>query len=278
MRENMLQCPVCGAFLEKKERALVCTEGHSFDIARQGYVNLLPVTQKHSKHPGDTRDMVAARRAFLDQGYYAPIARKVWEMLGTRLPAEPCVLDAGCGEGYYMTQLMEHFPAGCFIGVDISKDAVRYAAGRCKSALWLTASAAHLPMASGSMDGVMSMFALTVPEEFSRVLKPGGWFLEVSAGRDHLMALKTLIYPEIIQKQEKNQRDYPGFVLRQEETLEFELHLTEQQEIMQLLSMTPHVWRIGKAGAQRAAEASELHDRAQVLFRLYQSVATSRGL
>ena len=176
MRENMLQCPVCGAFLEKKERALVCTEGHSFDIARQGYVNLLPVTQKHSKHPGDTRDMVAARRAFLDQGYYAPIARKVWEMLGTRLPAEPCVLDAGCGEGYYMTQLMEHFPAGCFIGVDISKDAVRYAAGRCKSALWLTASAAHLPMASGSMDGVMSMFALTVPEEFSRVLKPGGWF------------------------------------------------------------------------------------------------------
>lgn len=150
--------------------------------------------------------------------------------------------------------------------------------GRCKSALWLTASAAHLPMASGSMDGVMSMFALTVPEEFNRVLKPGGWFLEVTAGRDHLMALKTLIYPEIIQKQEKNQRDYPGFVLRQEETLEFELHLTEQQEIMQLLSMTPHVWRIGKAGAQRAAEASELHDRAQVLFRLYQSVATSRGL
>ena len=87
MRENMLQCPVCGAFLEKKERALVCASGHSFDIARQGYVNLLPVTQKHSKHPGDTRDMVAARRAFLDQGYYVPIARKVWEMLGTRLPA-----------------------------------------------------------------------------------------------------------------------------------------------------------------------------------------------
>ena len=278
MTENILQCPVCGAFLEKKERALVCASGHSFDIARQGYVNLLPVNQKHSKHPGDTRDMVAARRAFLDQGYYAPIAEKVWELLGTKLPKDPRVLDAGCGEGYYMSQLMEHFAAGHFIGVDISKDAVRYAAGRCKSALWLTASAAHLPVASGSMDGVMSMFALTVPEEFCRVLKPGGWFLEVTAGRDHLMALKTLIYPEIIQKQEKNQRDYPGFVLRQEEMLEFELHLTEHQEIMQLLSMTPHVWRIGKEGAQRAAEASELQDRAQVLFRLYQSVATSLGL
>lgn len=278
MTENYLQCPVCGALLEKKDRTLVCPKGHSFDIARQGYVNLLPVTQKHSRHPGDTRDMVAARRAFLDQGWYAPIAGKVWELFGTKLPESPKVLDAGCGEGYYMSQLMGHFSAGHFIGVDISKDAVRYAAGRCKSALWLTASAAHLPIAFGSMDGVMSMFALTVPEEFGRVLKPGGWFLEVTAGRDHLMALKALIYPEIIQKQEKNQRDYPGFVLRQEETLEFELHLTEHQEIMQLLSMTPHVWRIGKEGAQRAAEASELHDRAQVLFRLYQSVATSPGL
>ena len=92
------------------------------------------------------------------------------------------------------------------------------------------------------------------------------------------MALKELIYPEITEKQEKVSPVYPGFQLVQEETLEFDFRLTEHQEIMQLLTMTPHLWRISREGAQRAAEAETLDDRAQVLFRLYQSVATSSGL
>ena len=77
MEATILRCPVCGQTLNQQEKTLVCGNRHSFDIARQGYVNLLPVTQKHSKHPGDTRDMVAARRAFLDRGYYAPIAQMI---------------------------------------------------------------------------------------------------------------------------------------------------------------------------------------------------------
>ena len=278
MIEEILCCPVCGQPLTRQEKTLVCQNRHSFDVARQGHVNLLPVTQKHSKHPGDTRDMVAARRAFLDRGYYLPIAEQVGQMLGEKLPEHPRVLDAGCGEGYYLSQLMERFGQGAFYGVDISKDAVRYAAGRNKRAMWITASAAHLPVAEGCMDGVMSMFALTVPEEFHRVLKPGGYFLEVTAGREHLMALKRLIYPEIIEKQEKECRDYPGFRLAEEKTLEFDFQLSEHEEIMQLLTMTPHFWRISREGFQRAAEATQLKDRAQVLFRLYQSVATSSGL
>ena len=232
MIEEILCCPVCGQPLTRQEKALVCQNRHSFDIARQGHVNLLPVTQKHSKHPGDTRDMVAARRAFLDRGYYLPIAEQVGQMLGEKLPEHPKVLDAGCGEGYYLSQLMERFGQGAFYGVDISKDAVRYAAGRNKRAMWITASAAHLPVTEGCMDGVMSMFALTVPEEFHRV----------------------------------------------EKTLEFDFQLSEHEEIMQLLTMTPHLWRISREGSQRAAEATQLKDRAQVLFRLYQSVATSSGL
>ncbi len=275
MEPTILCCPVCGQPLTRQEKTLVCPNRHSFDIARQGYVNLLPVTQKHSRHPGDTRDMVAARRAFLDRGYYAPIAQAVQRIFGEKLPETPKVLDAGCGEGYYLSQLMPYLPGGTFYGVDISKDAVRYAAGRCKSAMWITASAAHLPVMTGSLDGVMSMFALTVPEEFHRVLAPGGYFLEVTAGREHLMALKALIYPEIIEKQEKTSKVYPGFRLMQEEMLEFDFRLAEHQEIMQLLTMTPHLWRIGKEGAQRAEKAETLQDRTQVLLRLYQSVATS---
>lgn len=274
MNEELLVCPLCGGDMTVKENALTCPKHHCFDRARQGYFNLLPVTQKHSRHPGDTRDMVAARKAFLDQGYYAPIAEKVAAMVAPLLPEQPDVLDAGCGEGYYMTCLQERFAGGRFVGVDISKDAVRYGAVRNKNALWLTASAAHLPLKRGAFDLVMSMFALTVPEEYRRVLKPGGLFLEVTAGREHLMGLKNLIYSTLTEKAAQVAAEYPGFQLEREETLEFSFALDNSADIQRLLTMTPHFWRITREGAQRAAQATELQDRAQVRFRLYR-VASS---
>lgn len=98
-------CPVCGAVLEPQGTAWRCVQGHCFDVARQGYVNLLTVTQKHSRHPGDTREMVAARRAFLDAGWYAPIAKTLADLVRRFCPEAASVLDAGCGEGYYLSQL-----------------------------------------------------------------------------------------------------------------------------------------------------------------------------
>ena len=98
-------CPVCGAALEPQGAAWRCVQGHCFDVARQGYVNLLTVTQKHSRHPGDTREMVAARRAFLDAGWYAPIAGALADLVRRFCPEAASVLDAGCGEGYYLSQL-----------------------------------------------------------------------------------------------------------------------------------------------------------------------------
>ena len=170
-------CPVCGAALEPQGTAWRCVQGHCFDVARQGYVNLLTVTQKHSRHPGDTREMVAARRAFLDAGWYAPIAKTLTDLVRRFCPEAASVLDAGCGEGYYLSQLgwvPERW------GIDISRDAVRYAAARDRGAHWLTATAAHLPFADGGFDCVLSMFALTAGAEFFRVLRPGGIFLIVN--------------------------------------------------------------------------------------------------
>ena len=104
----MLLCPVCGKELHKTERTWRCDANHCFDEARQGYVNLLTVDRKHAKHPGDTKEQVAARKAFLDADFYAPIAEKVCEMT---VPLSPkAVLDAGCGEGYYLTQLQNQLP------------------------------------------------------------------------------------------------------------------------------------------------------------------------
>ena len=262
-----LLCPVCGKSLCRAEQCFRCENRHSFDVARQGYVNLLTVDRKHAKHPGDPKEQVAARKAFLDGGFYAPIAQKAAELL---VPLAPrAVLDAGCGEGYYLTCLQNKLPECRFAGVDISKDAVRYAAVRNKHILWLTATAAALPFPDESFDCVLSMFALTVPEEFSRVLNKGGHFLQVLAGQEHLMNLKSVIYPEILRKDKNLHPALPGFSLVKSETQEFSFSLTKGEQVQDLLSMTPHFWRIGKEGAQRLSQTDTLTDTAQVVWNLY---------
>ncbi len=262
-----LLCPVCGLALSKECNTWCCPNRHCFDIARQGYVNLLTVDKKHARHPGDTKEQVAARKAFLDGGFYSPIAAKLCE---TVLPLSPkAVLDAGCGEGYYLTQLQAGLPHTEFAGIDISKDAVRFASVRNKHALWITGTAAALPFSDGSFDCVLSMFALTADREFARVLSPGGRFLQVLAGPMHLLALKSIIYPEILQKEKVLQPAVAGFSLEHSETLTFDFSLDDRQQIANLLSMTPHFWRISKEGAARLSDTHFLTDRAQVIFNLY---------
>ena len=156
-------CPTCGAALTLGPRQWSCSKGHSFDVARQGYVNLLPVTQKHSLHPGDTREQVAARRAFLEAGFYTPLAQAVCQAAQRYGSKARAILDAGCGEGYYSAQVGAALPGATLYGLDISKDAVRLAAGKYKSGTWLCGTAAHLPFPAESLDLILSMFAPTLP-------------------------------------------------------------------------------------------------------------------
>ncbi len=262
-------CPVCRAKIIEGAAVWRCENGHCFDVARQGYVNLLPVTQKHSLHPGDTKEMVAARREFLQSGLYAPIAEKLCALLAPYAPT--AVLDAGCGEGYYLSAVGRAFPDAALWGIDISKDAVRYAAGANKRARFLTASAAHLPFSDGSFSTVLSLFALTCPAEFARVMQQGGIFVQVLAGAEHLLGLKRIIYPEIIEKEKTLHPVLPGFAPVLQETLEFSFDLDTNRQIQCLFSMTPHVFRITREGAARLGAAERLHDRAQVVFNVYRA-------
>jgi len=260
-------CPICGNSLTIAENRWFCERNHSFDVARQGYVNLLPVSQKHSKRPGDTREQVAARREFLDSGIYLPVAQMLQDLTKEATPAT--MVDVGCGEGYYLTKVQEALPELEGWGIDISKDAVRYAAVRNKHARFLTATASHLPFADGQFDVLSSMFALTLPEEFARVLRPDGFFIQVTAGEEHLMGLKSVIYPEIHRKEKAAETALPGFVLAETRMLEFDFTLESNAAVMQLLAMTPHFMRITKDGLARAEATEHLSDRAQVCFRVY---------
>lgn len=261
-----LLCPICGELLTKQDRSYVCANRHSFDVARQGHVNLLPVQHKRSLSPGDTAEQVVSRRAFLDGGFYAPIRDALCALAKDHGCTGP-VLDIGCGEGYYSAELAKNLDAE-LLGLDISKEAVRYAAGRYKNATWICASAAHLPVKDQSFGLLTSLFALTMPEEFKRVLRPEGALIQVLAAEDHLMGLKQIIYPELHHKEKFTTPDIPGFRLVESRKLQFTFTV-EGVQVQNLLSMTPHVYRIGKEGAQRLRQTEKLTDTASCVLNLY---------
>ena len=258
-----LVCPICASLLTKQERSYRCENRHSFDIARQGYVHLLPVQNKRSLHPGDTPEQVLARREFLDGGFYRPILEALQAM--TQNHAGP-ILDVGCGEGYYSAGLAQ---AGQeLVGLDISKEAVRRAAGKYKNATWICGSAARLPVMDQSVGILTSLFALTLPEEFHRVLKDDGIFLQVLAGEDHLLGLKSLIYPELTHKEKNVTPALPGFVLAESRSLRFSFTV-EGKQVQNLLYMTPHIYRIGKEGLARLQNTQTLTDTASCVINFY---------
>ena len=261
-----LICPICAGALGRQEKRLSCAAGHSFDIARQGYVHLLPVQRKHSLNPGDTREQVLSRRSFLETGSYLPIVEAVCDAAQEYYRGGE-VLDVGCGEGYYAVQVASVLGAE-LTGLDISKEAVRCAAAKYKNAAWICGTAAHLPVAEQSVGLLMSMFALTVPGEFRRVLKEDGVFIQVLAAQDHLMGLKSIIYPEILLKDKDSVPTIEGFKLEKTVPVRFDFTV-EGEQIGNLLSMTPHFWRISAEGAKRLAQTTVLHDTASVVVNVY---------
>lgn len=263
------QCPLCAQPLRREEKRYVCPQGHSFDIARQGYVNLLTVQQKHSLDPGDTRQQVLSRRAFLESGFYAPISEAL-NQAALDYNAQGEILDVGCGEGYYSARLAAAMGAP-LTGLDISKEAVRCAAGQYKAYAWLCATAAHIPVPDGSVGTLSSLFALTLPGEFRRVLRKNGLFLQVLAAEDHLLGLKSIVYDVLTHKQKDTAPALPGFALLESRQIRFDF-TAEGEQIQRLFAMTPHLFRIGKAGAQRLAEATVLRDTASCVLNIYRAI------
>ncbi len=263
-----LICPLCGEQLNRQERTFICPKGHSFDVARQGYVNLLTVQQKHSLAPGDTRQQVLSRRAFLEAGYYAPIAQALVDA-AKQYGADGPILDVGCGEGYYSARLSQALGLS-LTGLDISKEAVRCAAAKYKDAQWLCATAAHIPVADHTAGLLTSLFALTLPEEFHRVLKPGGLYFQVLAAEDHLLGLKSIIYDTVFRRTKDTEPELPGFTRLASIPISFDFQV-EQEQVNNLFSMTPHLFRISKSGAERLSQTRQLSDRASCVLNVYRA-------
>ena len=259
-----LACPLDGAPLRRQDAAWKCPAGHSFDIASQGHTHLLPVQHKRSLDPGDSKEMVAARRRFLNAGHYRPIAEAVAGAALADLPAgsPAACLDAGSGEGYYLRQLAAAAENRgitlAVLGLDISKWAVMAAAKQDKRPNWIVGSNANLPAPSASLDRILCLFGFPVYPEFARVLKPGGQLIQVDAGPDHLRELREIIYPSVRAEVHNSRTTAPRFSLLSTEDIRFTIRLDSQELIADLLAMTPHLYRAKADGRARAAALSTL--------------------
>ena len=280
-----LACPIDGLALEPYAGGVRCGRGHSYDRAREGYCNLLVVQHKASRDPGDSREMVAARRRFLEAGHYAPIADAVFAhvLLGGLVQIEDCspempfnILDAGCGEGYYLDRLSALANA-CLdpgiltlAGIDVSKWAVRAAARRACPVTWLVANNRHPPFAPASVDIILCLFGFPVWEGFRAVLRPGGHVLLVDPGPDHLIELREIIYPQVTRSVPASlaAAEGAGYQCVQATTLRFPVSLTSPQSITDLLAMTPHAHRLSQTGRDALARQQTLTVTADVCIRV----------
>lgn len=279
---SLFSCPICGDSLSRTGATYRCHSNHSFDISSEGYTYLLPANKKHSKMPGDDKTMVNARRAFLQQGYYAPLA----DALGTLTQAlrskyqdimDFTYLDSGCGEGYYTKTICDVLSASFrpfqAVGIDISKFAVRLAAKQLKDrGEFAVASVYHLPIADASIDLLTNIFSPLCIDEFSRVLKPGGHFVYVVPSALHLWELKEVLYQNPYENPVKVE-EYPSFQWLRAIPVRGKISLADSEQIMALLQMTPYAWKTPKQGIEALQRLTNLETQIGFDLHIYQKTS-----
>jgi len=263
------RCPVCRRPLDLVggARRWCCTEGHSFDVAREGYVNLLLAGQRRSRRPGDDAEMVAARRRFLATGAYDPLSERLAGLVAAG-PAQ-VVVDLGCGEGRHTRRLQ----APTVLGVDVAKAAVAVAARADRRGRYAVASVADLPLDDAVADVAVIVFGPVVPEETARVLRPGGRVVAAYPGPGHLAELRRLVYEQAHPHEVKPPlRHAPHrFVEAARTRLRFPVVLEDPALLADLFTMTPYRWHAPHDIAERleAALAPRFVTHAEVELSVY---------
>ncbi len=266
MQKDILLCPICRAPLaffsnNRGGGSYQCASRHTFDRARQGYTNLL--TGRAAGQHGDNSEMIAARRRFLDGGYYAPLCHALIREASGLFLQNGHVLDAGCGEGYYTNALLEAlsplYAHGW--GIDISREALRAACQReaVKSGrLSLFAAGVYeMPFADNAFDMVINFFAPLATEEYLRVLTDRGVLIMAIPAARHLWEMKAILYDT---PRENEVADFAldGFTLLSDTRVTCPMNLPDAETIAALFSMTPYYYRTPAAGRARLAALSHL--------------------
>lgn len=274
---SMFICPICKEKLIRMEKTYCCPNNHSYDIASEGYVHLLPPNKMHAKIPGDNKQMVNSRRDFLKTGLYQLFSDKLNELVleNSSDGTAPQVLDAGCGEGYYTARLQaylsEHHKKAAIAGFDISKFAVKAAAKQYKTIEFAVGSIFDIPADNDSVDCLTAIFSPIVPAEFARVLKPGGALILAVPGEQHLYGLKEILYENPYENEYK-ETEYDKFAFCKRVPVKDEILIDNHKTIEDLFAMTPYYWKTSIEGSKRLKETNTLHTEIEFDFLVYHKI------
>ncbi|MGI6607922.1 MAG: putative RNA methyltransferase [Erysipelotrichaceae bacterium] len=265
----MLRCPKCQKRIIKDGKRYVCSNNHSYDIAKQGYVNLILANQKSSDNAGDNIESLNARERFLNSHYFKPLADCLTSLVNSYLDNGNSFLDAGCGTGYYLKQIIK----GCekelsYYAVDISKKGVMMTSRKCKQAICFVGNVFRLPFEEGSLDGAMSVFCPYSAEEFARAIKKGGYLFMVTPGKEHLFQLKEIVYETPYLNVEK------GYKLEQFESVEqfnikYTMSLNSNEDILSLWRMMPYYHTSSKRDNVKLENLNSIDCVADFLVSVY---------
>ncbi len=266
-------CPVCNSVLSEQESKFSCENNHCFDKSKQGYVNLLMSQQSSQKRHGDDKLMVKSRRDFLGKGYYSELCDKICLTVDRIKKNDSVLFDIGCGEGYYTTQIKTECDLHTVYGIDISKNALQYAAKLDKSIKYAVASAFQLPFASDSADILLNIFAPCAYDEFERVLKNDGFLIKVVPMSEHLWELKKAIYKEPYKNKPEIKND-ELFALVDSKELKYNITLETSEDIFNLFTMTPYYYKTSKEDTKKLLKLETLTTTVHFAIEIYKKVGT----
>lgn len=280
---SIFACPVCGEALPLAGQSLRCANGHVYDVAREGYVNLLLAQQRRSKEPGYSKEMMDGRRRFFDAGHYEPLADGVADLIASYLsPSRPrVVLDAGCGEGYYLRRLAHRLGSPLAdpvirYGLDLSKPGVRQAARRDPDGRYAVAGTFRMPVRDATVGVLLTHFSPVSPADFRRVVSPGGVVLVGGPAEGHLYELKKLIYSEpALHEPSDTLGAEDGFEPIAEQRINYPLQIRGSGQVADLLLMTPFYWSVPTDVRERLAALDRLDTRVDVSMRAYRRLPES---
>lgn len=246
---NYFLCPVCGNKLKELEKGAVCKNGHSFDKAKSGYINLLPNNLPAGNH-GDNKLMIRARHDFLEKGYYAPLRDELCRIIGKHTSSCPVIIDAGCGEGWYTKGIFDYLTDAEILAVDISKDAMKIAAKREKQIKCAAASVFHMPIEDECAHICLSVFSPLCEAEFHRVLRKDGYFIYVIPAENHLWSLKKAVYDEPY-KNEVKPYNMEKFRFIEKVCVDGVMKMETSEDVGNLFMMTPYYYKTSQADTEK---------------------------
>ena len=241
----MLICPVCKKKLIKENKTFRCENNHSFDCAKQGYVNL---SRKQTKNHGDNALMVKARTDFLEKDYY--------DFMGD------FVMNVVYGDVYYTKEIGANFEHS--YGIDLSKEAILHASKQDKHTQYIVGSLFDMPFLDESIDCVTSIFVPLGQDEIYRILKENGYWIVVGPGPKHCFELKEVLYdtpyenemPEILEQYELVNQE----IIQEKKMVD---------DVWSLLEMTPYRYKTSQAGLDRVRELERLEVTFEFVVTVY---------